>query len=202
MENLAISLLGVFSLRTTASGVIAVSGSRTRLVLALLAHAPGVSYEREYLRSLLWAGSSERHAQGNLRYTLHRLRQALPEGARDILIARGSTLRLDASRVVVDTDAFSTLAREGKIASLAKALELYRGDLLVRERGVPVEFEEWLLPLRERLRDIALDCCRQLFELRLWRGDVAGAKQAAERCLALDPYCEVHQPQARAALPR
>lgn len=190
MEKLAISLLGDFSLRATASGAITVAGSRTRLVLALLAHAPGVSYEREDLRSLLWAGSSERHAQGNLRYTLHRLRQTMPEGARDILIARGSTLRLDASRAVVDTDAFSTLAREGTITSLAKALELYRGDLLVRERGVPVEFEEWLLPLRERLRDIALDCCRQLFELRLWRGDVAGAKQAAERCLALDPYCE------------
>jgi DNA-binding SARP family transcriptional activator/TolB-like protein len=190
MEKLAISLLGDLSLQATASGVVVLAGSRMRLLFALLAHAPGVGYEREYLRSLLWAGSTERHAQGNLRYTLHRLRQTLPEGARDILIAKGSRLRLDASRIVVDVDAFSTLARQGTITALAKALELYRGDLLVRERRVPVEFEEWLLPLRERLRNIALDCCRQLFELRLWRGDIAGAKKAAERCLALDPYCE------------
>ena len=190
MEKLAISLLGSFALQAAAFGAVTLAGPKTRLLLAFLAHTPGVGYEREYLRSLLWASSSERHAQGNLRYTLHRLRQALPEGLRDILVVQGSTLRLDASRVAVDADSFATLARQGTITSLTKALALYRGDLLVRERGVPVEFEEWLLPLRQRLRDIAVDCCRQLFELRLWRGDIDGAKQAAERCLALDPYCE------------
>jgi DNA-binding SARP family transcriptional activator/TolB-like protein len=190
MEKLAISLLGGFSLQATTCGELPLAGSKARLLLALLAHAPGASCEREHLRSLLWAGSSERHAQGNLRYTLHRLRQALPECMRDILVAEGSKLRLDASRVVVDVATFSSLARQGTLDSLAKALALYRDALLVGERGLPVEFEEWLLPLRARLRDIALECCRQLFELRLWRGDISGARQAAERCLALDPYCE------------
>ena len=85
---------------------------------------------------------------------------------------------------------FEALAAEGTLEALAAACDLYTGDLLSDAADLSPEYEDWLLPERERLRELARSAFWNLFSLRLWRGEVTEAKACAQRYLEIDPYCE------------
>lgn len=188
MTKLEIALLGGLRLRHPDRGDVELASHKGGLLLALLAYVPGKKYRRETVQDLLWPGSDLPHAQGNLRFAVHQIRKDLEEGER-ILLSDSHSVWLDPDRVSVDVARFEALAREGTLKALSEACELYLGDLLPNA-DASAEYEDWLLPERERLREIAQSAFWDLFSLRLWRGEVAEAKHCAKRYLGIDPYCE------------
>ena len=112
--------------------------------LALLAYLviaePRGHHRRDRLLGLFWPELDEPHARGALRKTLHTLRRGLGDGVVD---SRGDEdVGIAPGALACDALAFDE-AIEGGLT--ARALELYRGDLLpgffVREA---TEFQQWL----------------------------------------------------------
>src|SRR5262249_22772694 len=100
------------------------------------------------------------------------------------------TITLDGSLVDVDVLAFEQLVREGTLASLARATEIYRGDLL---EGVAIRdpaFEDWLLVERQRLRQLFERALTGLMSQALAGGQREQASEAARRLLQIDPLSE------------
>jgi DNA-binding SARP family transcriptional activator/TolB-like protein len=188
MPELDIALLGEVRLRLRGSEDVCLASQKGALLLALLAYLPGKKHRREVVQDLLWPGSDQQRAQGNLRFTLHQLRKVLG-GEEKILLSDSRSIWLDPDHVVVDVLRFEALAREGTLEALTAACELYTGDLLSAADPNP-EYEEWLRPERERLREQARSAFWQLFALWLWRGEVTEAKRCAQRYLEIEPYCE------------
>lgn len=189
MTGLEIALLGGLRLRYPSRGSIELASQKGAQLFALLAYAPGKKHRRDVLQALLWPGSDPPHAQGNLRFFLHQLRKVLG-GNEGPLRSDSRSVWLDPDRVTVDVMHFEVLAAEGTLEALTTACDLYGGDLLSNATDLSPEYEDWLLPERERLRDLARLAFWNLFSLRLWRGEVPEAKACAQRYLEIDPYCE------------
>lgn len=194
MAMLHIKLLGGFRLGQDAGGKISFSSRKGALLLARLAVPPGTEHRRESLQDLLWGDAEPKRAQGNLRYLLHRLRRTLPPACAHALVCEGSRVHLDTERVAVDVEEFERLVRDGTAEALAEACALYNGDLLANQPVSEPGFEEWLLPERERLRELAREAFWQHFQSNIWQDDTAAAMRDARRYLDIDPYCErMHQ---------
>ena len=189
MTELEIALLGGLRLRYPDRGPIELAGEKGPQLLAHVAFPPGTRHRRDTLQALLWPDADPPHAQGNLRFVLHQLRKILG-GSEGPLCSGSRLVWLDPDRVTVDVVRFEALAAEGTLEALTAACDLYHGDLLSDVGDLSPEYEDWLLPERERLRDLARSAFWNLFSLRLWRGKVTEAKACAQRYLAIDPYCE------------
>jgi DNA-binding SARP family transcriptional activator/Tfp pilus assembly protein PilF len=189
MAELEVALLGGLRLRHPDGGPIELAGEKGPQLLARLACTPGTKHRRDTLQALLWPDSDPPHAQGNLRFVLHQLRTILGK-SEGPLHSDSRSVWLDPDRVTVDVVRFEALAAEGTLEALAAACDLYRGDLLSDAGGLSSEYEDWLLPERERLREVARSAFWNLFSLRLWRGEVTEAKACAQHYLGIDPYCE------------
>jgi DNA-binding SARP family transcriptional activator/Flp pilus assembly protein TadD len=190
MAKLNIRLFGGFRLEQEAGSRIPLSGRKGMLLLSRLAVPLGMTHSREQLQDLLWPDADQKHAQGNLRYLLHRLRKIIPSECRQFLVCEGSQVSLDANHVAVDIEQFERLVFEGTPPTLAEACVLYNGDLLA---GLPVSdprFEEWLGPERERLRELAREAFWRRFQFDILQSDITAAKNLANRYLAIDPYAE------------
>lgn len=112
--------------------------------LALLAYLviaePRGHHRRDRLLGLFWPELDEPHARGALRKTLHALRRGLGDGVVD---SRGDEdVGVAPGALACDALAFDEAIEAGQTA---RALELYRGDMLpgffVREA---TEFQQWL----------------------------------------------------------
>ena len=189
MPELQIALLGGLRLRQPGCNEVSFASPKGALLLALLAYTPGKKYRREFIQDQLWPNSDLQHAQGNLRFALHQIRRLLG-GDQQIVFSDSRSIWLDPANVTVDVVRFEALAREGTLEALTSACELYQGDLLTGVADVRPEYESWLVPERERLREVARSAFWQLFSLRLWRGEVTEAKVCAQRYLEIDPHCE------------
>ena len=189
MTGLEIALLGGLRLWHSDYGPIELAGEKGPQFLARLAFHAGTRHRRDALQALLWPDSDPTHAQGNLRFVLHQLRKILGE-SEGPLRSDSRSIWLDPDRVAVDVVRFEALATEGTLEAITAACDLYRGDLLSDVGDLSPEYEDWLLPERERLRDVARSAFWNLFSLRLWRGEVTEAKACAQRYLGIDPYCE------------
>lgn len=189
MTELEIALLGGLRLRYPDRGPVELAGEKGPQLFARVAFPPGTRHRRDALQALLWPDADPPHAQGNLRFVLHQLRKILG-GSEGPLCSSSRLVWLDPDRVTVDVVRFEALAAEGTLEALTAACDLYHGDLLSDVGDLSPEYEDWLLPERERLRDLARAAFWSLFSLRLWRGEVTEAKACARRYLAIDPYSE------------
>jgi DNA-binding SARP family transcriptional activator/Tfp pilus assembly protein PilF len=189
MTGLEITLLGGLRLRRPDRGSTELASQKGAQLVALLAYAPGEKRRRDVLQALLWPNSDQPHAQGNLRFVLHQLRTVLG-GNEGPLRSDSRSVWLDPDRVTVDVMRFEALAAAGTLEALTTACDLYGGDLLSDATDLSSEYEDWLLPERERLRERARSAFWNLFSLRLWRGELTEAKTCARRYIEIDPYCE------------
>ena len=157
-----------------------------RLLAYLVVHRDRV-LTRQQVAFALWPDSGDAQALTNLRRELHLLRRTLPD-AEAVLALDGRTLRWRADAPVrLDVEAFEAaaeLGRAGDPAALAEAVELYRGDLL------PTLYDDWVGPLRERLRDRYGETLEQLIARREERRDYRAAVELARRLVAHDPLRE------------
>jgi len=189
------TLLGRFAV-VSASGSLSIQMSLARLH-AYLALSNGEMLPRSKVAGTLWPDLSEGRARANLSTVTWRLRTAILRsgGPATALDTRHDSIGLRASVCEVDVDVFrrESLAPGAfpysldRLARAAKAVEVYKGDLLEDWD------EEWCFLEREQLRHRCIATLRALcsgFE-RLHRSDLAlrFARQAA----AMDPLNEVAQ---------
>jgi len=160
MENDAITpalqllLLGGIELCGAPVGVAdkLLGQSKAVALLAYLALAPAGRFQRrDRLVGLFWPELDQTHARAALRKVIYVARGLLGE---DFFISRGDDdLAIAAGRLQCDVAEFTTAAESGL---LARALELYRGDLMPGF-FLPecVEFERWLEDERTAARERA-----------------------------------------------
>lgn len=121
-------------------------------LLAYLAATSGKGFHRrDRLLLMFWPEEEQERARASLRKAIHVLRHALGEG---VIVSRGDDEIGFASEAVwCDAVAFGEAVAQGKHA---RALELYRGDLLegffIPGHG---DFESWMEGERSRLRTTA-----------------------------------------------
>ena len=157
-RELRIQLLGAFTVQIDGSKVEAGRWRlrKARVLVAMLALAPGQRRHREQVLDRLWPNLEPAAAARNLHQTLYVARRTLAgQGvARDgLLTIRDEQVVLDAAGPVdVDVLEFEQSAadalRTADMASLRTAADLYRGDLLP-----DLPDADWLTARREEVRE-------------------------------------------------
>ena len=190
--RLHISLLGEFSLVYRGQSAARLSGERPIALLAYLLLHRDTAVSRQQLAFTLWPDSSDSQARANLRNLFYTLRQTLPD-ADAFLAADAMTLqwRSDAD-VVLDVAEFeaalaaarTAAAPADKMKHLETAVSCYKGDLL------PGNYDDWIIPLREELRQSHLDALHQLITLLEQQQEYRAAARYSQRLLQQDPLDE------------
>ncbi|MGH2460250.1 MAG: ATP-binding protein [Chloroflexota bacterium] len=208
--TLQIQLLGDFRLLAGEAPITTVTVPRLQSLLAYLVLHSGAPRSRSQLAFLLWPDSDEAQAHTNLRQLLFHLRQSLPDADR-YLHADKSSLHWRPSHAdapwtldVVDLEAAvarATEAEQAQDASVARqelerAMRRYQGDLL------PGCYDEWILPERDRLRQLFLHGAETLIALLEREGDDDGAILTAQQLLRQDPLHEAAYRQLMRLLAR
>lgn len=169
--------------------------ARLQHLLAYLALQRDQPISRQQLAFAFWPDTTDQQAFKNLRTLLTRLRQALPDADRLVFItAQVLQWRPDAPCTVDAADFEAAIARaaaakergEGDQAAqaLAAAVAAYTGDLL------PDCYDDWIIPLRERMHQAYGAALEQLVLALEERRDFSGAIPYAQHLLRHDPLHE------------
>jgi DNA-binding SARP family transcriptional activator len=191
MKNLFISLLGSFKATLNKQPI---TQFRTKSVQALLiylvceAERPS---QREHLMDLLWPGMPQASAQTNMRQTLYRLRNIIPEvkgkegvTAVPFLISNRQTIQINPDAdYFADVLAFTSLINSNP----EQAIELYRGDFLADFYLPDSEsFEVWAASRREAYRRQVLQVLEEVTAVSIQNANYDQAIQLAQRQLEID----------------
>lgn len=191
MPTLTINLLGPFECRL---GEQTITNFRTRAVQALLIYLVCEAerpHSREALMELLWPGMPLTSAQSNLRQTVYRLRQLIPEVAgRDgeasvpfLESSRRSIQVNPAAAVTADVHTFQAAAS----TNWQQAIDLYRGEFLTDFYLPESEaFEGWAAGWRAAVRQQMLDVLERQAMSQLEQGNYPAAVQLARQQLVID----------------
>ncbi len=182
---LHIHLLGDFRLIYGDIPLTTVSTLRLQSLLTYLVLQRHTPQPRRHLAFLLWPDTPEIQAHTNLRTLLHRLRQALPE-ADSYLQVEAQTVqwRPEAPFTLDVADVEQALEQANSIPTLQQSIDLYQGDLL------PGCYDDWILPHRERLRQVYSQALEQLIIRLEHERDYSGAIRTIQRLLQHDPLHE------------
>jgi DNA-binding SARP family transcriptional activator len=178
----------------------------SRALLALLALRHGRSVRREEIVYLLWAADYDKTHRKRLSTILWRFNQVAPgKGGREIVHIEGNgDVRIEAdAHTHIDLAEFEAIFkaiparveqfRPGHVASIEKAIELYRGDLLEDMDT------EWVSGARAHVRQCHLDMMQLLIE---YCGNSTMPDKVithASSYIQVDPYVEsVHLALVRA----
>ena len=189
-SKLSLSLFGSFMMLDPAGSTLNVSTRKAKGLVAYLALRPRFSDSRPRLAALLWGDQSEKQARGNLRQTLSRLRKDLKASGETLLCAQGEQIVLNGEILTVDARELERLVADGTPASLALAVEHYRGGLLDDVALSESAFEEWVRLERERFFQLAHSAHAQLLSHFVETGALHRAITIGQRLLAFDPLDE------------
>lgn len=196
--TLHIHLLGDFLLLSGDSPVTTVNVPRLQSLLGYLLLHRAAPQSRSHLAYLLWPDSTESQAHVNLRKALHHLRQALP-GIDHFLHADRQSLHWQPSGSnaswtldVQDFEQAIAVAAQAEREHdtsmmrqvLDRAVSLYRGDLL------PSCYDEWILPERDRVRQLFFQAAERLITLLEQERAYDDAIMIAQQLLRQDPLHE------------
>lgn len=183
--TLHIYLLGDFRLVYGDEPITGVDSARLQSLFAYLVLHHDAPQSRHHLAFLFWPDSSEAQAHTNLRKLVYQLRRALPDADRFLqLDAQMVQWRADAP-FTLDMDDFNhTLAQATSTTALQRAVDIYRGDLLLSC------YDDWIVPERERLRQMLIEALERLVLLLEEERDYATVIQYAHRLLGHDPVHE------------
>lgn len=191
-NKLIIRLFGEFHLFADGASVSGLNADRPQSLLAYLLLHRGIPQSRQRLAFLLWPDSTEGQARTNLRNLLHTLRHSLPSA--DIFLSANSATVEWVSTAPFDLDVaqFEAALAQAHESSNSKmvqqcletAVSLYQGDLL------PGNYDDWIIPIREELRQRYLAALRQLVSLLEEQGDYRTAARYCQRQIQQDPYDE------------
>lgn len=206
MTDLDIALLGSLEITLDRQPIDDLRYDKVRALLAYLV-IERRQHTRSALAALLWPDATEAMARKSLRNALATLRQALgdAEAQRPFLLITRDTIQFNpGSSMQLDIAQFNALLAvcaahrhpEGSLCDacakhLQQAVALYRGEFL-SQVGIAnsVQWEEWVLLVREQLHCQALDALAKLVGYHEHRGEDALARTYAWRALALEPWNE------------
>jgi len=163
---------------------LATQPNRAALFLYLAVARPSGFHRRDRLVTLFWPEHDQEHARAALRKALHALRQAVGD---DVVVTRGDEEIGLSSSVWCDATAF---LNEAKQEHYARALELYRGDLMTGFFADAPGFERWLEEERVFFRETAGSCAWALAERYVTSSDLTSATRWARRAVNLAPNDE------------
>lgn len=198
IPTLHIHLLGDFLLVSGDTPVTTVNLPRLQSLLTYLVLHQTAPQTRSHLAFLLWPDSTDAQAHSNLRKLLHQLRQTLPNADHFLHTDRHTLQWLPAyphpswTLDVLDIELALAQAKQAQQAqdtttlrqALEQAVYLYRGDLL------PSCYDEWILPERDRIRQLFFQAAEQLIILLEQERDYAAAIRTAQHLLRHDPLQE------------
>ncbi len=147
--SFVLSLLGPFALVGPGGKAIDIGSRKNRVLLAMVASAPGRSISRDALAGVLWAEHGEEQARNSLRQALAVLRKELNGNDSNFFAEVNSAVALQPGQVSLDTDAFLNDIRLGTAKSLHRAVELWRGSYLADVIVSETELDHWLTERRE-----------------------------------------------------
>ncbi|HUM72252.1 MAG TPA: BTAD domain-containing putative transcriptional regulator, partial [Chloroflexota bacterium] len=191
-RSLAICLLGDFSLKHGEQPITTLNAERPQSLLAYLLLHRQSSISRQKLAYTFWPDSAEEQARTNLRNLLHTLRRNLPDADHYVWFDTHTVQWRSDAGYTLDVAAFEQALAAGRQAdntsdrlqALTTAVTLYKGPLL------PGNYDDWLIPLREKLHDAYLEALRQCAQLSAERGDSATAVHHARTLQREDPLAE------------
>lgn len=183
-----IQLLGGFALTYDDRPVTDLHLGRSQRLLAYLILHRATAQPRQRLAFQLWPDSIDTQARTNLRKVLSHLRQTWREADQLLLINPQSIQWSPRADCVPDIVAFETLVNTAEQTTNAatcqgcweKAIQLYQGDLL------PDCDDDWLVPERERLRQLQQRSLEQLTHQLEQQQTYAPAITYAQQMLRLD----------------
>ncbi|MFC4015163.1 BTAD domain-containing putative transcriptional regulator [Nonomuraea purpurea] len=182
---MSLRLLGAFEVSARAETGGAQWGelphSARRLVAFLGLHGTAT---RDFAAGSLWPDSTEAHALAHLRTTLWRAARACP----GLIVTGGAAMRLD-PRVSVDVDELEALSRR------LHAAHAEDDGSWVPPRGVllPGWYDEWVVAVRERVRQLQLHTLEAMAERRLLQGAYGRALDLALGSVEYEPLRESSQ---------
>lgn len=217
MVQLTLTLLGGFQ--------AAVNGrplhfptDKIRGLLAYLAVEQGRPHRREALAALFWPDLPDKQARGNLRLSLHRLRQTLDKASPDLSAAlleiTPTAVQWSSGVAQVDyvqlRESLTAVANHPHpqaencpvcLPQLETAAARLQGELLAGfSVADSLPFEEWLLVQREYIHQQGLRLFSLLAAAQMERAAYDAAYAYAQRQLALEPWYEAAHRQAMQAL--
>jgi DNA-binding SARP family transcriptional activator len=188
---LTVCLLGGFALTYCGEPVTTVKTSRLQTLFAYLLLHRQAAHARRQLAFLLWPDSTQGQALTNLRKQLLYLQQALPAADSFLHIERGSVQWRPDAQVRLDVAEFEHALNQAAGAqgdqarlALADAVTHFRGELF------PDCYDEWIFPLRERLREQFVYGLERLVHLCEAEQLYDEAIEYAQRLLQHDPLRE------------
>src|SRR6266545_5605565 len=179
---LKLYLLGLFRVESE-RGPLPLPGRKDQSLLAyLVLHPQPLGHTREKLATLLWGDSPDTQARASLRTALKNLRQHLDT---HLLLADRETVQINpAFPLWVDAREFE----EHVSSAPQSAIALYRGELLADL------YDDWIVPERERYRELYLNALLQLTQAHRAASEYERAIEHAHKVLATDPANEhAHQ---------
>ncbi len=185
--NHRIKLLGSLAIEENGRISRIMNSTRGCALVAYLIYTDAVQ-SREKIADLLWEASSTRQSLSRLRELLPRLRKWMPE----VQTTRQTVAFVPMADSFVDLLALRDGLAAADLSTRDEALRLYHGDFLANFHleGAPY-FNEWLLLVREQLRQQVLDAHRRLCavyaEQKAWDLGV----DVARRWLVLESLDEV-----------
>jgi predicted ATPase/DNA-binding SARP family transcriptional activator len=182
-----IEMLGTFRISTEDRTVERFQTQKTASLLARLAMPPLRSYSREELIDLLWPDAEVGAGRNRLSQALGWLRaqaEQLGSASGSIFSAERQMIRLNPDCVRVDVAEFDSLINAAATGAddefhfLARAVDLYRGDLL------PGFYDAWALSNRSRLLAAFIAVERRLIkhfeEVEDWDVALAHARRVVD----------------------
>jgi predicted ATPase len=185
MRGLEVALFGHVRLAFDGTSLDFAAPRKTLPLLGYLLVHRGAAISREFLAFLIWPDVDEEVARNNLRRNLTLFKQILPSPApaETWILASNELVRWNPEALcTLDIAEFDRLC--GDPASLARAVELYAGDLLEDL------YDDWVFPERERLRAAYLGALKGLIRRHRSERDFARAIGYGQRLLAADPLRE------------
>lgn len=176
---------------------------KTKTLFAYLLNAGEKGTHAEQISELLWQDEeSEKTKRARLHHTVAMLRKTL--GSNESVLRSGDYYRLNApTGSWIDINGFEqicrralSLARHGQEEAALRlyfeADQLYAGDLFedLPQEFVATETEDWVLPKRTWLREMATRVQYDMSKLLRRFGRYAEALDHAQKAVALDPTSE------------
>ena len=189
MTPTEIRLLGGFHLTRAGEPVAELPARVQALFTNTLLHR-NAPRSRQQLAYIFWPESTDKQARTNLRRLLLLLRRALPQTDDLLEISDQSVGWRPRIPVALDLATFedglasAPAVGAGRRAALTAAVTTYTGDLL------PDCYDEWVLPERERLRNLYAQALGELVLLAETARDYPAAIAYARRLLRHDPLHE------------
>jgi DNA-binding SARP family transcriptional activator len=193
--ELAACVLGPFHARLNGQVIEDWPNCRSKAIFKYLLLNRKHPVAREALMERFWPEAEPEAARNSLNVAMHRLRRALGRDGFPFVMFADGHYRLNPKLAVsIDAEAFLAHAAhaselegdqdvDGAIREYTACVALYQGELLAEDRH---GYDEWLLPLRQQLRDRYLHALDRLGRIQLERQDLPACTTTCAKMLAVD----------------